>query len=339
MVPLPQLRSPGGHQVKHHYQQLLEAMGRGHLRPWSKRLPDQLEQAFSPSTHGDVPHWRKLLTSLPDHTARQVVLDASAVTIGASDELPQQSRDQLRQTLEALIPWRKGPFSVFGIDIDTEWRSDWKWNRVRPHISSLQNRLVLDVGCGSGYHCWRMLGAGARRVIGIDPAMLFVFQFLTLKHFTADLPVDVLPLPLEAVPPNLQAFDTVFSMGVLYHRRSPIDHLLQLRDCLRPGGELVLETLVVEGPEGYTLMPESRYARMRNVWFLPSIATTEQWLKRCRFSDIRCVDDNITSTDEQRRTAWMPSESLADFLRPDTPALTVEGYPRPRRAVFIATRA
>ncbi len=320
------------------YDELLESMQKGHLRPWSKHLPAQLKEAFSPSTHGDIPAWTQLLHKLPKKTASHLALDSATVTIGRAAELPAAQQQELHAALQDLTPWRKGPYSVFGVEIDTEWRSDWKWDRVMPHISSLQDRLVLDVGCGSGYHCWRMLGAGARRVIGIDPAMLFVFQFLALKRFTAALPIDVLPLTLESMPPNLQAFDTVFSMGVLYHRRSPIDHLLQLRDCLRPGGELLLETLVVEGPEGYALMPKDRYARMRNVWFLPSIATTMQWLRRCRFADIRCVDDNMTSTDEQRRTEWMPSESLVDFLMPNDPALTIEGYPAPRRAVFVATR-
>lgn len=320
------------------YDNLLGAMQKGHLRSWSKLLPEQLAEAFSPSTHGDVPHWRGLLQSLPEKTTSHIELDSAAVTIGKARELSDTQRMALRTSLQDLTPWRKGPYSVFGIDVDTEWRSNAKWDRVAPHISPLQERLVLDVGCGSGYHCWRMLGAGARRVIGIDPALLFVFQFLALKHFTADLPIDVLPLPLESVPTNLQAFDTVFSMGVLYHRRAPIDHLLQLRDCLRPGGELVLETLVAEGPEGYALMPKDRYARMRNVWFIPSIATTTQWLRRCRFTNVHCVDDSMTTPSEQRRTEWMPSESLADFLKPDDPTLTIEGYPAPRRAVFVATR-
>jgi tRNA (mo5U34)-methyltransferase len=31
-------------------------------------------------------------------------------------------------------------------------------------------------------------------------------------------------------------------MGVLYHRRSPLEHLWQLKDQLVNGGELVLET-------------------------------------------------------------------------------------------------
>jgi len=125
-------------------------------------------------------------------------------------------------------------------------------------------------------------------------------------------------------------------MGVLYHRRSPLDHLYELRACLRSGGELVLETLVIEGEEGTVLMPEGRYAKMRNVWFFPSIATMELWLRRCDFKDVRCVDVSTTSLDEQRATQWMTFESLADFLDPDDRTKTIEGHPAPMRAVFTA---
>ena len=127
-------------------------------------------------------------------------------------------------------------------------------------------------------------------------------------------------------------------MGVLYHRRSPIDHLIDLRERLRPGGELVLETLVVDGPPGYALMPPGRYAQMRNVWFLPSTDTLSRWLERCGFDNVRTVDVTVTSTDEQRRTDWMQFQSLADFLDPDNPALTREGHPAPTRAIVLATR-
>ena len=48
---------------------------------------------------------------------------------------------------------------------------------------------------------------------------------------------------------------------------------------------------------------------------------------------------HVTSTDEQRRTDWMINESLSDYLDPDDPALTVEGYPAPKRAVLIARKA
>ncbi len=143
----------------------------------------------------------------------------------------------------------------------------------------------------------------------------------------------------EDLPPDLACFDTVFSMGVLYHRKSPFEHLFELRGALRPGGELVLETLVVEGDEKTVLTPEGRYAKMRNVWFIPSVPLLEIWLQRCGFSDIRCVDVNRTSVDEQRATEWMIEESLAAFLDPDDPLRTMEGHPAPLRAIMVAKKA
>lgn len=134
--------------------------------------------------------------------------------------------------LRTMMPWRKGPFSLYGIDIDTEWHSDWKWDRVLPHISPLAGRTILDVGCGSGYHLWRMVGAGAHLAVGIDPMQLFLCQFEAVRKLLGgDQRAHLLPLGIEQLP-ELAAFDTVFSMGVLYHRRSPLDHLYQLKNQL-----------------------------------------------------------------------------------------------------------
>lgn len=105
---------------------------------------------------------------------------------------------------------------------------------------------------------------------------------------------------------------------------------------MRAGGELILETLVVEGDAQTVLMPGERYAKMRNVWFIPSTAALTQWLSRVGFSDIRVVDLNITSLEEQRATAWMENESLIDFLDPSDHSKTIEGYPAPLRAVLVA---
>ncbi|TAN49445.1 MAG: tRNA 5-methoxyuridine(34)/uridine 5-oxyacetic acid(34) synthase CmoB [Methylococcaceae bacterium] len=244
----------------------------------------------------------------------------------------------IEQALRQLHPWRKGPYCLHGIHIDTEWRSDWKWQRLAPHIAPLTGKLVLDVGCGNGYHCWRMLGAGARRVIGVDPTLLSVMQFQAIKHFAGDHPVDVLPLSFDAVPPDLNAFDSVFSMGVLYHLRSPIDHLLGLKGCLKAGGQLILETLIIDGGPGQILVPADRYAKMRNVWFIPSPPTLQGWLQRCGFRHVRLIDVTPTRTAEQRSTDWMRFHSLADFLDPGDPSRTAEGLPAPTRAIFLAEK-
>ena len=183
-----------------------------------------------------------------------------------------------------------------------------------------------------------MLGEQARLVIGIDPYLLFVMQYQAVRSFIGDVPAYVLPLGIEAIPDNLVGFDTVFSMGVLYHRRSPFDHLARIKELLRVGGELVLETLVVEGDQTKILVPQGRYAKMRNVWFIPSPAALQQWLQRVGFKEVKLIDVTPTTSEEQRSTPWMRFESLANYLDPNNAALTIEGYPAPKRAILTAKR-
>ncbi|MGJ0485885.1 MAG: tRNA 5-methoxyuridine(34)/uridine 5-oxyacetic acid(34) synthase CmoB [Methylomicrobium sp.] len=318
------------------YEELYEALRDAKAGDWADGLPAQIAAALDPSRHGHLAHWLALLDRLPVLSPSLRCLTENTVQIGRAEDIAEAHRDLLLEILHELIPWRKGPYDLYGIKIDTEWRSDWKWNRLKDHIAPLNQRLVLDVGCGSGYHCWRMIGAGAKRVVGIDPLLLNVVQFQLVKSLYGTAPVHVLPFGIEALPADLKAFDTVFSMGVLYHRRSPIDHLLELRGCLKPGGELVLETLIIDGKLGEFLMPEDRYANMRNVWFIPSLATLESWLKRCRFHNIRVIDILPTSTAEQRSTEWMPFHSLSDFLDPNDAGMTIEGLPAPKRAILLA---
>lgn len=318
------------------YTSLYQHLAATSLAHWLDDLPAALEARLADVNHGDLDRWQAAVQGLPD-TAPADIEVRDEVRIGRAAELCQPDRDNLEQGLRALQPWRKGPFELFGLTIDCEWRSDWKWERVSAQLD-LRGRTVLDVGCGNGYHMWRMWGAGAETVVGIDPNLLFYNQFLSIKKYIPASPVWQLPFTLEQLPEPTGGFDTVFSMGVLYHRRSPVDHLLQLKGCLRAGGELVLETLVVEGDADTCLLPEDRYAQMRNVWFLPSVAMLERLLRRSGFVDVRCIDVNQTSMQEQRSTDWMRFQSLPDFLDPENPRLTVEGHPAPLRATLTARK-
>lgn len=314
----------------------LNTLQQAGLEKWAAHLGTALPRVMTTERHGDMQRWLDALDALPDWPTTAVDLNRNSIRIAGESKPSDEQREALQQTLMQLHPWRKGPFDIFGVAIDTEWRSDWKWDRLKNQIAPLEGRKVLDIGCGSGYHCWRMRGAGAELVLGIDPTLLFVAQFFALQRYIRDDKVGVLPLGIEHLPGKLRFFDTVFSMGVLYHRRSPFDHLIELRDALRAGGELVLETLVIDGKAGEILVPDHRYARMNNVWFIPSVATLKQWLKKVGFKNPQLINVTATTTEEQRSTPWMTFQSLAQCLDPLDAGVTVEGYPAPKRAILTA---
>jgi len=280
--------------------------------------------------HGDLPRWTAALEALPTiYGAAQLGQEVGLETV------PSDTIDALTAALRGLMPWRKGPFRFGPVLVDTEWRSDLKWERIQPALA-LDGHRVLDVGSGSGYHLWRMLEAGASEVLGIDPSVLFHCQFAAVKELLRDNRAASLPLTLEQFDPGLLRFDTVFSMGVLYHRKDPIVHLDKLKSMLAPEGQLLLETLVVEGDSNTCLVPPDRYARMNNVWFLPSVAHLTRWLMRVGFTSVEVVDVSTTTTSEQRQTEWMQFESFEFAIDPANPSQTVEGLPRPQRAALLA---
>ncbi len=289
----------------------LSAIGVDH---WTEALVPLIDKRLSTTGHGDFENWQKIIAALPN-----------------------AAESERRELLTGLAPWRKGPLNLGGIAIDTEWRSDWKWDRLKDAIEPLDGRKVLDIGCGNGYFALQMSAAGAECVIGVDPTILFVMQFLAINHFERNDSVFVVPARMQELPLPARRFDTTFSMGVLYHQRSPVDHLRELGQTLRPGGQLVLETLFLPGDEGFSRTPTDRYARMRNVWMLPTVKELEIWLRRSGYRNINIVDRTTTTTDEQRSTEWMQFESLREALDPGDPSLTVEGWPAPRRVVITAT--
>ncbi|MGI9310477.1 MAG: tRNA 5-methoxyuridine(34)/uridine 5-oxyacetic acid(34) synthase CmoB [bacterium] len=322
---------------------LRAALAAADLGALAAPLLDRARDAERDHPHGDRAKWRRVIAGVAD-LARDQDADAShdfaraAVRIGDPRSCA-ETRARLKHLLLQLRPWRKGPFELRGLMIDSEWRADMKWARLHRRIGALRDRRVLDVGCGNGYYLWRMLGAGARLALGIDPSRLFVAQFDALKRHCPDCPAFVLPLSSEQFPRGVGGFDTVLSMGVLYHRRDPAAHLRELLAFARPGGEVVIETLLVDGGADAVLRPSGRYAKMRNVHAIPSPLALQAWLRDAGARDIRLLDVSATTAAEQRVTEWMQFESLTDFLDPTDPAKTIEGYPSPKRGIFVCRRS
>ena len=305
------------------------------LKKISKKCLEISNQAFQVN-NGNIPKWSQAIDTIDALPKGKVALKQPFICIN-NDSINHES---LLEALHKLIPWRKGPFMINDVVLKSEWDGDVKWQRISKHIKPLKSKRVLDVGAGNGYFTLRMAMEGAKRALGIEPFLLFNYQFRAIKSLIeSPLNALLLPVKLEHIP-KIAIFDTVFSMGVLYHQRDHMEHLSQLYDMMATDAELVLETLIVEGPEDYVLIPKGRYAQMRNVYSIPSIKTLKSWLNDANFNNIRVVDVNKTTTAEQRKTPWIGENgaSLEDFLDPLDDSLTIEGYPAPTRAIVVCER-
>ncbi|HKK17445.1 MAG TPA: tRNA 5-methoxyuridine(34)/uridine 5-oxyacetic acid(34) synthase CmoB [Opitutales bacterium] len=290
-------------------------------------LEARRDEALKPGRHGDLPKWQAAIDALPEVETGWHIEDGILVA-----GKPAKDPEALAETLRQLIPWRKGPLNLGGVGIDTEWRSDWKWNHIAPHVN-LNGQRVLDIGAGNGYFGWRMLADGAAQVVGCDPTLLFYTQYQAIEHFAGQSAHLLLPLKFEQLPARAD-FDSVFSMGVLYHRKNPHEHLQRIRDHLIPNGTAFIETLIIPGRGDDELDPKDRYANMRNVHHLPTEGRLLRWMKEAGFSGVEIVDVTPTTVEEQRSTDWMPFHSLVNALA-EKGGLTIEGFPPPLRATVV----
>ncbi|MBU0972061.1 MAG: tRNA 5-methoxyuridine(34)/uridine 5-oxyacetic acid(34) synthase CmoB [Proteobacteria bacterium] len=294
-------------------------------------------RAFLDTAGGNFLRFKTVVESLPDVVPSIMDLGGNQVRVGDETDISPDEKKQLHEKLALLCPWRKGPFNLFGVDIDSEWQSWIKWNRLVPHLPGLEGKKILDIGSSNGYYMFKMAAENPLFVLGLEPQSYFYYQYLAIQKYVQLKNVFCLPIPHDQLPGMDRYFDLVFCMGVLYHRKSPIEMLKTIHDSLEKGGQIVLENLVIDAKENSCLFPRDRYAKMRNVFFIPDLLAMESWLFRAGFTHIRCVDVAKTTWEEQRRTDWIQTESLRDFLDPGDPDKTIEGYPAPVRAVFIAT--
>lgn len=281
---------------------------------------------------------KEKIAALPQVAAEHFKFNDAKVVIGEERAPDDPLYEQINEACKAILPWKKGPFQLFGVDIDAEWRSDYKWDRLRDKLPSLAGQQILDVGGNNGYYAFRMLADAPSYVLNIDPVPRLWYQFNLLQHFARRPELEFFMWGWQETANFKHLFDTVFCMGIIYHHHDPVQILKYLYQALRPGGLLVLESIVIPGEEDLCLFPADRYAKMRNVWFVPTVSAMRNMLLRTKFTDIETVAVNRHESEEQRTTDWNPGQSHADFMDPDHPDRTIEGYPAPHRAILIARK-
>lgn len=291
-------------------------------------------QLFSPQ----VTEYHQAVQAVQDIQSDWYDFSDAVVKVGHPEELTPAQYQRFYQTLQIFCPWKKGPFQLFGITIDAEWRSDWKWDRVLPQIDSLNNRRVADIGCHNGYFMFRMAAEKPKCVIGFEPVAKHFWNFQLIQNIVKQPMLTFELLGVEHIHFYPNFFDTIFCLGILYHHRNPINLLGKLREALAPKGEIVIDCQGIPGELPVALTPRKRYAQARGIWFLPTQSCLENWLLRAGFTQIHCFFAQPLSLQEQRRTPWAAIDSLREFLNPDDFSLTLEGYPAPWRYYVIARK-
>lgn len=260
------------------------------------------------------------------------------VRIGSAADITPADKASLLGSLRAFMPWRKGPFDIFGIPVDAEWRSDRKWQRLEPVLPDLRGKTIADIGCNNGYYMFRMAHHAPALVIGLEPCVRFYYTFQCLNTFAGrdNLRFELLGVEHIALFPN--CFDLIFLMGILYHHPNPLHMLRDIRSALKPGGMVIVENQAIPGDEPVALFPAKRYAKVPGTYFVPTAACLVNWMQRAGLRDVDLFCSHAMSSREQRRTEWMPYESYTDYLDPKDPTRTVEGYPAPLRVYAKALR-
>ncbi len=274
---------------------------------------------------------------LQKFTARHIDCSTHCVTIGQPDEISSSEQKEIKGSLKSFMPWRKGPFSVFGIDIDAEWRSERKWQRIIPILPDLKVKIIADIGCNNGYYMFRMAASEPQLVLGLEPSVQHYYSFKALNEMAGLTQLDIDLLGVEHLQYFESCFDVIFLLGIIYHRPSPIDTLRDIYTALQPGGTLILESQAIPGEEPVALFPDKTYAKVPGTYFVPTGSCLCNWMRKAGFEDVSFFFSHPMTSDEQRRTDWMQFESYADFIDTDNPLITVEGYPAPHR-VFLKGR-
>jgi tRNA (mo5U34)-methyltransferase len=274
-------------------------------------------------TYKNIAPLKQMVDNMPEFRVNQITFGDAIQIKGEFDE------KMVYEVAKKLMPWRKGPFEIGNIFIDSEWQSFIKYNLLQKHFN-LENKIVADVGCNNGYYMFRMLSQNPKKIVGFDPIALFKIQFDFVNHFVKSDKLVYELLGVEHLPYYEEKFDTIFCLGVLYHRSDPINMLKQLKSALRNGGEVILDTFIIDGEDEVVLSPK-RYAKMRNVYFIPTINALKNWVEIAKFKKFEVLEIKPTDLNEQRKTDWIEGESLNNFLNADG-TKTIEGYPPPIRA-------
>jgi len=315
----------------HYYEPYTSEIKTDELKILRKELAGKLEKS-------SVKVWEEPVEDVELRSGDGFDFSSDTVRFGQEGDLSSEEQEKLSLALKSLMPWRKGPFNYYGREVDAEWRSHLKWDRVAPWLPDLKNKKICDIGCNNEYYMYRMLPQDPWFVLGIDPMTRYYYHHRLNKKFHRDDRLNFDLLGVDDLNLFPRFFDVVFFMGIIYHRRNPLQTLETLAGAMKPGGTLILESSGIPGDDPYCLFPEGRYMQASGYWFLPTASALVNMLNRSGFHKVEVFENFKLETHEQRQTDWAVFYSLEQFLDPNDPSKTTEGYPAPTRIYIRAVK-
>ncbi|WP_313893245.1 class I SAM-dependent methyltransferase [Psychrobacillus sp.] len=117
-----------------------------------------------------------------------------------------------------------------------------EWHVFKSLIPELQNKHVLDLGCGYGWHCRFASEQQASSVIGVDISEKMLLQ---ANELTDDPTISYLRMPIEDINFSNSQFDVVISSLAFHYIESFEGICKKVYGYLKPGGTF---TFSVEHP-------------------------------------------------------------------------------------------
>ena len=111
----------------------------------------------------------------------------------------------------------------------------------------LNNKVVLDGGCGGGRFCYVVASeSNAKEIIGIDLSNAVLTAFNNTKHFpnVNIIQADITKLPFKR---DFKTFDFIYSVGVIHHLPNPQEGFSSLVNHLKENGKILAWVYGKEG--------------------------------------------------------------------------------------------
>ena len=165
-----------------------------------------------------------------------------------------------------------------------------KWPRLKSILDDigLENKTIVDIGCGDGYYVIEAAKAGAKYCLGTDIDELRIKRGLLAKELLEVDNVDFKSVDLYK--DKLDKFDIVMGLGLI-HRVPDIDSCIEKLDSI--GKYVLLEFKTLDDP-GIVLENKggkTKSNKYNALWSIPSQTYVINMMAIFGFSDYTIYED------------------------------------------------